>query len=80
MVALSDMVADQIRDGRLAPLLDNFTPAPVPVNLVYPPSRLVSTKLRAFVDFAAPRLRATLDSLSLPVTNANNRRAEGLQV
>jgi hypothetical protein len=30
--------------------------------------------------FAAPRLRATLDSLSLPVTNANNRRAEGLQV
>lgn len=64
-VALSYMVADQIRDGRLAPVLDNFTPPPVAVHLVYPQSRLVSSKLRAFIDFAAPRLRATLDSLNV---------------
>lgn len=65
-VALSYMVADQIRDGRLAPVLDSFTPPTVPVNLVYPQSRLISPKLRAFIDFAAPSLRATLDCLSLP--------------
>ena len=77
-VALSYMVADQIRDGRLAPLLDNFTPPPVPVHLVYPQSRLVSAKLRAFIDFAAPRLHATLDGLSLPAPNANGHPADGL--
>ncbi|TLG71425.1 LysR family transcriptional regulator [Methylocystis sp. B8] len=78
-VALSYMVAEQIRDGRLAPVLDSFTPPPVPVNLVYPQSRLVSAKLRAFIDFAAPRLRATLDSLGLPATNADGHPADGLQ-
>ena len=77
-VALSYMVADQIRDGQLAPLLDDFTPPPVPVHLVYPQSRLVSSKLRAFIDFAAPRLHATLDSLSLPAPNANGHPADGL--
>lgn len=76
-VALSYMVADKIRDGRLAPVLDSFTPAPVPVHLVYPQSRLVSSKLRAFVDFAAPRLRATLDRLSLPATDGNGHPADG---
>ncbi len=80
-VALSYMVADQIRDGRLATVLDSFTPPPVPVHLVYPQNRLISSKLRAFVDFAAPRVRATLDRASVsPQPNANNRRAEGLQV
>lgn len=77
-VALSYMVADKIRDGRLAPVLDSFTPPPVPVHLVYPQSRLISSRLRAFVDFAAPRLRATLDSLSLPAINASSHRADGL--
>lgn len=77
-IALSYMVADQIRDGRLAPVLDSFTPPPVPVHLVYPESRLIPSKLRAFVDFAAPRLRATLDSLSLTTTNANGHSTDGL--
>jgi DNA-binding transcriptional LysR family regulator len=77
-VALSYMVADKVRDGRLAPVLDSFTPPPVPVHLVYPQNRLISSKLRAFVDFASPRLRAALDCLNLPATNANSHRAGGL--
>ena len=77
-VALSYMVAEQIRDGRLASILDNFTPPPVPVHLVYPQSRLVSSKLRAFIDFASPRLRATLHGLNLPETKANGHPAEEL--
>lgn len=65
-VVLSYMVATAIRRGRLAPVLDAFAPPPVPVQLVYPESRLVAPKVRAFVDYAAPRLRAALQSLRLP--------------
>jgi len=60
-VALSYMVADAIRSGRLVAVLDAVVPPPFPVHLVHPESRLVSPKLRAFVDFAAPRLRAVLE-------------------
>jgi DNA-binding transcriptional LysR family regulator len=65
-IALSYMVADKIRDGRLIPILDAFTPAAVPVSLVYPQNRLISPKVRSFVDFAAPLLRTTLDKLVVP--------------
>lgn len=65
-IALSYMVADKIREGRLLPILDAFTPAAVPVSLVYPQNRLISPKVRAFVDFAAPRLRTALDKLVVP--------------
>lgn len=59
--ALSYMVEDQIRDGRLVPVLDTFAPAPIPVHLVYPQNRLIPPTLKAFIDFAGPHLRATLD-------------------
>jgi DNA-binding transcriptional LysR family regulator len=64
-IALSYMVAEQVRGGRLVALLDPFTPPPVPVHLVHAQSRLVAPKIRAFVDFATPMLRASLASLSL---------------
>ncbi|OFX11441.1 MAG: LysR family transcriptional regulator [Alphaproteobacteria bacterium RIFOXYD12_FULL_60_8] len=60
--ALSYMVEDKIRKNQLIPVLDSFAPPPLPVHLVYPQSRLISSKLRAFIDFAAPRLRDTLSS------------------
>lgn len=63
-IALSYMVAKSIREGRLVPVLLNQCPAAVPVQLVYPESRLVSPKVRAFVDFAAPALRTALKSIS----------------
>jgi DNA-binding transcriptional LysR family regulator len=53
---LSYMVAPQLAAGTLVPLLAELSPPPVPVQLVYPQSRLVAAKVRAFVDFAAPRL------------------------
>ena len=62
-IALSYMVEEALRAGRLVPVLDALTPPPVPVQLVYPPSRLVAPKVRAFVDYAAPRLREVLDRL-----------------
>lgn len=65
-IALSYMIADKIRDGRLVPVLDEFAPPAVPVNIVYPQSRLISPNVRAFVDFATPRLRTTLETLTVP--------------
>ncbi|EJB03577.1 DNA-binding transcriptional LysR family regulator [Rhizobium sp. BK619] len=54
--------------GLLAPLLADFEPPPAPVHLVYPAQGLVPLKLRALIDFATPRLRATLNrsQASLP--------------
>jgi len=64
-VGLSYMITDQLRRARLALVLDDFAPPPVPVHLVYPPSRQVAPVVRAFVDFFAPRLRRSLASMAL---------------
>jgi DNA-binding transcriptional LysR family regulator len=61
--ALSYMVAKSVREGRLSPVLLSSCPPPVPVQLVYPESRLVAPKVRAFVDYAAPRIGAVLEQL-----------------
>ncbi|MGE4187177.1 MAG: LysR substrate-binding domain-containing protein [Hyphomicrobiaceae bacterium] len=63
-IALSYMVAKQMREGRLVPVLGRYAPPAVPVQLVYPESRLVAPRVRSFVDFATPRLRAVLADLS----------------
>ncbi len=57
---LSYQVASALQSGTLALALRKFEPAPWPVNLVYTGQRLLPLKLRAFLDFAAPRLRAQL--------------------
>jgi hypothetical protein len=41
-------------------LLRDFEPAPLPVHLLYSERGRLPLKLRALVDFAAPRLRARL--------------------
>jgi DNA-binding transcriptional LysR family regulator len=55
---LSYQAADAVRDGRLVILLREHEPAPSPVSLVHPSGRLIPQKLRAFLDFAVPRLKA----------------------
>ena len=57
---LSDQVADPLRAGTLVRLLEAFEPSPMPASLVYPRQRHVALKLRAFLDFATPRLRQRL--------------------
>jgi len=41
-------------------VLDEFQPPTRPVSFVYAAGRFLPIKLRAFLDFAAPRLRARL--------------------
>ena len=57
---LSYQVASAIRAGALAIALPEFEPASWPVSLVFAGQRLLPLKLRAFLDFAAPRLRERL--------------------
>jgi DNA-binding transcriptional LysR family regulator len=65
-IALSYMVARALDRGRLATVLGELMPPPVPVRLVHPQVRLVTPKLRAFLDFAAPRLSAALAEVAVP--------------
>ncbi len=57
---LSYQIADAIGRGALAIALEAFEPAPWPVSLVYGGGLPLPLKLRAFLDFAAPRLKARL--------------------
>ncbi|MED5621036.1 LysR family transcriptional regulator [Ideonella sp. BN130291] len=54
---LSYQVRDHVAAGRLRYVLQPFEPPPVPVHLVYPEGRKAAAKVRAFIDFAAARLR-----------------------
>jgi DNA-binding transcriptional LysR family regulator len=57
-------VAERERDGSLRVVLRDAEPPAVPVHLVAPEGRMSVPKVRAFVDFAAPRLRAAFARLS----------------
>lgn len=50
-------VADEVRDGRLALVLTRDEHEPIPVHLIAPHGRMQVPKVRAFVDFAMPRLK-----------------------
>ena len=62
---LSYQAAAAVRAGALAIVLQDFELAPSPVNLVYPGQRLLPLKLRAFLEFAAPRLQARLSQAAV---------------
>jgi DNA-binding transcriptional LysR family regulator len=55
---LSYQVAPDIAAGRLVRLLEDFELPPIPVQLVMPSARLMAPRVRAFLDFAVPRLAA----------------------
>ena len=47
---LAYQAADAIRHGRLKIVLQKFEQPPLPIHIVYPTSRLLSAKVRAFID------------------------------
>lgn len=54
---LEYQVEDELASERLRVVLPGFEVPPVPVSLVYPEARLVSTRLRTFLDWMRDRLR-----------------------
>jgi len=53
-------VQQQIAAGQLIRLLRPYEPEPLPVSFAYPHARLLSSRVRAFIDRAAPRLQEKL--------------------
>lgn len=50
VMVLGYQVADAVRAGRLEILLPGLEPPPLPIHVVYPTSRLLSAKVRAFLE------------------------------
>lgn len=59
-VAMSYMTDELIADGRLIELLPDIAPPDQPVHLVWPEARLPTPAVRAFLDYAQPRLTELL--------------------
>lgn len=64
LAILSYQVANDLAEGTLVRLLRPFERPAIPVQLVLPSTRLMPPRLRAFLDFAVPRLSA-LDALKI---------------
>jgi len=54
---LSYQVGLDLESGTLQTVLEDHEPAPLPIHLVHVEGRRAAAKVRAFIDFAAPRLR-----------------------
>lgn len=62
---LSYQIADAMRAGAVRTALEAFEPAPWPVSLVHSGQGILPLKLRAFLDFAGPRLKARMEELGV---------------
>jgi DNA-binding transcriptional LysR family regulator len=65
---LSYQIADSVRAGVLDVVLQEFEPSPWPVSLVHTGHRLLPYKLRAFLDFATPRLKSRILDATIPAS------------
>jgi DNA-binding transcriptional LysR family regulator len=72
---LSYQAEAAVQAGKLALLLEGFEPAPLPVSLVYSARGRLPLKLRAMLDFAAPRLRARLQASATALKGVHHRPA-----
>jgi DNA-binding transcriptional LysR family regulator len=54
---LSYQAAQAVAEGKLKIVLAAYEPEPVPINLLYVGQSLLPLKMRAFLDFVAPRIR-----------------------
>lgn len=60
---LSYQIVEQLRSSTLVALLEDFAPEPIPIQLVHSGQGLLPVKVRAFIAFVAPRLRARVRAL-----------------
>lgn len=59
-IFLHYQVREALAAGELQLLLDAYEPAPLPVSVVYPHSRLLPSRVRVFLDWFVPQLRLRL--------------------
>ena len=58
VLAPSWQVRDHVRAGRLKVVLRAYEPPEIPIHILYPQARLLSAKVRAFIDFLTEAWRA----------------------
>lgn len=56
-------VSEHLQSGALVRILPDADGEPRPVHIVYPRQGLLPLKVRAFIDWASPRLRASCTGL-----------------
>jgi DNA-binding transcriptional LysR family regulator len=59
---ISYQVAKPVSEGKLQVVLQEFEPEPMPVHLIHAAQGRLPLKMRSFLEFAAPRLRKSLES------------------
>jgi len=57
-LAPSFLIAEDLEEGRLVPLLEQYRPIAFAINAIYPTRHQVTAKVRAFIDLAVERFRA----------------------
>jgi len=63
-------LADDVREGRLLHLAPQWQTAPLPVNLIYPPSRFPPLRLRRFIEAMRHAMPAAMDGLAFTAAAA----------
>jgi DNA-binding transcriptional LysR family regulator len=59
----SYQIAPHISSGALQSVLGDYEVDSLPVSFVYPHGRFAPQKVRAFIDFAIPQLRKSLETI-----------------
>lgn len=77
-MALSYQVTDHIRSGALCVVLEEFEPPPLPIQFVYASSRLLSLKVRAFMDMAVETCDWTFLDLGQRSAPKNRKIPKGI--
>jgi DNA-binding transcriptional LysR family regulator len=72
-MVLSYQIQPYVASGVLSVVLEQFEPPPVPIHAVYPHARLLSAKVRVFLDFIAENLRQ-VDFLKLSPSVSASRQ------
>jgi DNA-binding transcriptional LysR family regulator len=54
------LIRDDLREGRMVPVLNDWEVAPIPAQIVYPAARVHPARVRAFVDFVQRRVAELL--------------------
>ena len=65
----SYQVAEQVQRGELEVVLAACEDPPMPVHVISPQGRLAVPKVRAFIDFAVPRLKSQFARLANDLAN-----------
>jgi LysR family transcriptional regulator, regulator for bpeEF and oprC len=55
------IIGHDVREGRLVPVLTDWTQRTVPLHAVYPDNRLIAARVKAFVAFLAAKAREEVD-------------------